>query len=329
MPSSILAPTVCANGGSGEAWSNVNNAKVSDNTYATLVHAGPADTQYLENGVFGFAIPDTATINGIEVLVEGKHATDVSASTRCQLVKEGVLDGSQKALLWSSAEAVRTYGGASDLWGTTWTPAEINAGGFGCGIFRVAGAGSQTVSVDQVRIRVTYTEQVVHSAAAVLPTTLTHAATAVKVNSGSASIAGALALAAASSVLYAGEAALATSLNATPLPLLTHGAAASVALELTVAADAQVGAILGAASLNLSLLVSPLGGLALGAEIEIPMRLSVSALAVTEKLGAAALALAFTLAAEATNIHIVRGQRPPAGLAYGTMLPPAGLGRMR
>ncbi len=52
-----------------------------------------------------------------------------------------------------------TYGSASDLWGTTWTPAEINNTNFGVSlsVLNQSGFSSRTASVDYIQITVTYT----------------------------------------------------------------------------------------------------------------------------------------------------------------------------
>ena len=60
--------------------------------------------------------------------------------------------------VWSVAETTQTYGGPSDLWGSTWTPAEINAGGFGVAFAATytGATGSEAARVDAIRVTVHY-----------------------------------------------------------------------------------------------------------------------------------------------------------------------------
>ena len=59
------------------AWTNPDNAKVSDNVYATVSLIGIGISHYLKATNFGFSIPTGATINGILVEIEKK---DISAA---------------------------------------------------------------------------------------------------------------------------------------------------------------------------------------------------------------------------------------------------------
>jgi hypothetical protein len=55
---------------------------------------------------------------------------------------------------WVDADAVQTYGGAANLWGTTLTPADINNSNFGLSF--QADAANSIGSVDQIKITVYY-----------------------------------------------------------------------------------------------------------------------------------------------------------------------------
>lgn len=77
-----------------------------------------------------------------------------------KLVKGGTITGSEKAnastVKWpATGSSVAAYGGPSDLWGTTLTPADINGGTFGCVVSAVVGAGQALI--DSIRMTVYYT----------------------------------------------------------------------------------------------------------------------------------------------------------------------------
>lgn len=56
---------------------------------------------------------------------------------------------------WPQSDAYATYGSNTDLWGETWTVAQINSSGFGV-VLSAIGVGSGTAFVDHIRITVYY-----------------------------------------------------------------------------------------------------------------------------------------------------------------------------
>jgi hypothetical protein len=108
---------------------------------------------------FGFSIPAGATIVGIKV--EPKAGSDKAAATdrvlTAQLLKGGSPVGSVKSFTVTHTNACNgtaftTVGGDSDLWGTSWTAADINATGFGVRINSGGGGGQRRL--DAVKITV-------------------------------------------------------------------------------------------------------------------------------------------------------------------------------
>lgn len=121
---------------------------------------------YLDTLGYGFSIP-SGSIDGITVEVHRRSTNAVTpriADTTVQLMKAGSPVGTNKASAteWTGTLATATYGGSSDLWGTTWTTSEVNAANFGlrfqCEVN--AGTSNRTAEVDFIRITITYTEGV-------------------------------------------------------------------------------------------------------------------------------------------------------------------------
>lgn len=122
-------------------WSDPDNAKASDNVYATATNPGPGagqlTTHYLKATNFGFAIPTGNTISGILVEVEGKanSASSFMVDNRISIVKaDGTIGTTNKkrgSPTWSNIESYISYGGSSDLWGETWDDTKINDIDFG------------------------------------------------------------------------------------------------------------------------------------------------------------------------------------------------------
>jgi len=157
------------NGPGTVPWANPQLITANDNNPATaallsLIN-GNTTSDFLQGTNYGFNIPSNATIQGITVEIS-RHTNSIvlGASINDQdvrLLKANTLIGTNKALAtdWPLAFTIQSYGGATDLWGTTWTPTEINATGFGASLsaFNQGILTDRTASVDFMRITVTYT----------------------------------------------------------------------------------------------------------------------------------------------------------------------------
>lgn len=150
-------------GSAGNVWTNPGNVVASDNVYADCsLGATPSSSAALTVTNFGFTIPAGATIRGIKVEREGK--CDINGAVigiACQLIKGGAVHGTDKGggPALGDTDGYATIGGATDLWGGTWTPADINASNFGFyeAVYNTIGAGL-SAHMDHVRITVYYSE---------------------------------------------------------------------------------------------------------------------------------------------------------------------------
>jgi len=123
------------------SWSSLPNVQVSDNqrsiNSAFVGVLSTINSNYLVETGFGFAVPVTATICGIQVDAERRQqGVGVGSSVKdntIKIVKNGIILGSEHAsgANWPGSDTYVSYGGSGDLWGTTWTPADINASNFG------------------------------------------------------------------------------------------------------------------------------------------------------------------------------------------------------
>jgi hypothetical protein len=154
------------NSGAAYSWTNAGNVTASDDQYAqvTLLNTS-SDSDYLQATNFSFNIPSDAAILGVEVAVERSAVCVVDPCTsnvtdaEVKLIKGSVVQSTNKAsaTAWPGTDTVKTYGGPSDLWGTTWTAANINATNFGVAISVGRNAGGDKIArVDHVTITVTY-----------------------------------------------------------------------------------------------------------------------------------------------------------------------------
>lgn len=154
---------------SANDWRNPANAGADDAVVADIVAAtyDANDISYrLVPFNFGFTIPTGATIDGIVVEIDRRASAGAAVDYLAQLAKgTGSADivGTNKAsaAAWPAALAIATYGGAADLWGATWTPAEINnnalATAFAVVLSVKATAANTDIGVDFIRATVYYT----------------------------------------------------------------------------------------------------------------------------------------------------------------------------
>lgn len=131
------------NGGTA-AWTNpgyvTGPLNPSQSAYAKNTTNGIVLSHRLNATSFGFALPSTATIQGIEAAVYRSWGLGVYGyvvDANIQLLKAGSLVGANRAsgAYWPANTAtLTTYGSAADLWGTTWAYSDINNSGFGLSI---------------------------------------------------------------------------------------------------------------------------------------------------------------------------------------------------
>lgn len=168
--------------GSDYAFQNPVNVLTNDNTVASaasLASLFNKTTDYLQVKDFGFNIPTAASICGIEAQIV-KSADDIDIliigawvkDYNVRIIKNNALEGTNKAdgTEWPSSSTTANYGGVNDLWGTTWTPAEVNSNDFGLSIAAEIKTGIgllPVVKVDYIGLTVHYLDPTLLPAQAV------------------------------------------------------------------------------------------------------------------------------------------------------------------
>jgi MSHA biogenesis protein MshQ len=171
-PVSVTAnPTLCVNdtsiGVATGAWTGLTNVGAQDNVYARASVANSDITNFLKCTGYGFSIPAGATITGITVR-PWLNATYTMLDNAMQLVKGGVIQATNLATgtnipngggAFAPAPTQFIYGSSSNLWGNTWTAADINSANFGAAFAAQRGgfATTQQAGVDAMPITVNYT----------------------------------------------------------------------------------------------------------------------------------------------------------------------------
>lgn len=147
-----VGPTLTGNGANdgnpGPVWVNPNNV-TSSVSYATVTVPQLSVSQGDKCTQFGFSIPASNTIVGIAITVD--TIISQSAILRAMVLKSGSGVGFSKDIT-STGTATLTFGGSSDLWGTTWVPNDINQTLWGVTFVGVgAAAGSTNFSIRNVK----------------------------------------------------------------------------------------------------------------------------------------------------------------------------------
>lgn len=149
------SPTNSPTAAVGTNWTLPNNVFTSDNQRTTY---NTTTQDLLKITDFDHAIPTDAMILGITVYVEGVSSGGNEQARKIDvgMTKDGAaLAGDYKQQVLPTVEDVFTLGGAADLWGTTWTPAQLNATNFGV-LIRDNDASAAPLLIDHVQVRITY-----------------------------------------------------------------------------------------------------------------------------------------------------------------------------
>lgn len=134
-PNKTTAVADTAYAGSTNGWNDpmyMANGSGTGPTFTAFGSGGIAD--YLVATGYGLSIPAGATVSGIEVRITRGTTNGYMKDAHVQLMKAGAVQSAADRASGSQypvgAQTV-IYGGSSDLWGNTWTPADINNAGFG------------------------------------------------------------------------------------------------------------------------------------------------------------------------------------------------------
>lgn len=119
-------------------WSDIDNIKVDDATYASASNASPGTTKYTNPLIaknFPFSIPGDATPDGVEVSYNCSGSNNAGspsttdASVRLIINGDIVGDDLSTGDPWSiTTSTVHTLGGPTEKFGLTLTAANINGG---------------------------------------------------------------------------------------------------------------------------------------------------------------------------------------------------------
>ena len=149
--------------GTGLTWNTPGNALLQDAGTANVFFVSPDTTEIIRAvELTGDPIPLTATIVGVEVRhFKNEVGAGGITDNLIQLVKGGIAQGDNKsvgAAYPTGGEAEAIYGGPSDMWGLSLTPADVNAADFGTDHIADGGIAFGTASINHIQMKIYYTE---------------------------------------------------------------------------------------------------------------------------------------------------------------------------
>ena len=156
-PSAPTSASQTATGGL-VSWTSITNIETSGASYAVLpIALASVTSQTLMGEGFGFSIPGGATINGIVFTAYISNIGGNAYVNSVGLLKAGVAAGTAKTGTFYAGAS--SFGSSVDLWGTTWTPTDINNAGFGAAMKAVGSdyASNNPVNTNAWKITVYYT----------------------------------------------------------------------------------------------------------------------------------------------------------------------------
>lgn len=146
------------------SWKNPTNASQADNVFTTTDVMNKRHSELLVATNWGFSlgnavnqIPSNAVINGFEVEIKMKGSNSSIRDYIIRLRKNNNTSSSNLARVnsaWPQTASYVKFGSSTNLWGITWTPAEIANSNFGVEIAAQGRTNPGTAMIDHIKITV-------------------------------------------------------------------------------------------------------------------------------------------------------------------------------
>jgi hypothetical protein len=154
----------------GAIWDSTENVSAIDGQFASVTldpylncfQSACYRSRYLTCYNFGFNIPANAVIEGVSIDVAGIPSSNGSVRDCTIVLRRDNLNnlyGTNMASTtpWNTNQPDHSYGSSTELWGLTWTPADVNSPDFGTYIkLYNPTANQKSAYIDAVYITVTY-----------------------------------------------------------------------------------------------------------------------------------------------------------------------------
>lgn len=161
MPTTKIFGTGANDGSYGSfAWSSPGNITADDASPAIASIPSATTTNYLKGTMAGnvFTLGSDQQIDGIKAGWEINGMPSGVVWDRVRLVKGGTVGSTDRSTgaAWPMSPTLTEFGGATDLWGDTWSYSDINATDFGS-VISASTSGGASLAVDYGQITVYHT----------------------------------------------------------------------------------------------------------------------------------------------------------------------------
>jgi hypothetical protein len=146
------------------SWTNPGNASVADNSFTSTYVMNKRHSDLLVATNWGFSvgsganqIPSNAVINGFLVEIKMKGSNNSLRDYIIRLRKNSSTSSSNLARVnsaWPQTLSYVKFGSSTNMWGLTWTPAEIAASTFGVEIAAQGRTNPGSAMIDHIKITV-------------------------------------------------------------------------------------------------------------------------------------------------------------------------------
>jgi len=138
------------------AWAFSTRAYVSNDSRAD---GEPDKSEWNDWHTFAFSVPSGATIDGIEIELEGL-TEGTSADAVVMLSYDGGTNwtSTETHTFTSGTDETLTYGGATDTWDRVWSDSEFTDGTFLVAVQAINGTKNDDINLDHLQVKVYYTE---------------------------------------------------------------------------------------------------------------------------------------------------------------------------
>ena len=157
------SPSAAISSPNSDDWYDPQNATAEDGSTALVRLVFGTPSSFLAATGFGFALPATAQVNGITLgVTRAARDPDTIYDHAVRLIKGGLIRSVDRARAdsWDPAYSAVEYGGPTDLWGESWTAADVNDPTFGAALqtHYTFFSGNNDAGVDSISITVDYCE---------------------------------------------------------------------------------------------------------------------------------------------------------------------------
>ncbi len=138
-------------------WSSINNAIMNSNAYASVAGPGMFTLDLFDIGSPNLGIPTSAVITGIKVNIEGNTSSlNTGVKVRVGGIPPSLSPNTYTRIYPNTgSDQILSFGGPNDLWGRTWTVAEVN-NNLRVDIRNVCPTSADFMYVDDVTVQVFY-----------------------------------------------------------------------------------------------------------------------------------------------------------------------------